>query len=93
MTFGPGDANSSVSCGVRPIKPIFSPPFSITVDFWMTSDKSGSPETSALDIRIGKFVFPMNSRRISGPSSNSWLPTVMASYPNLFIISAASLPL
>ena len=79
ITFGPGEEISSVLTGVRPMRPSFSPPRSITVDFCNASCSIGSPETSAFDISTGKSTESMKPRSTSGPSSNSWLPTVIPS--------------
>jgi len=54
---------------------------------------SGSICTLAFAIRTGKFTESINALRVSGPSSNSWLPTAIPSYSSLFIISAATFPL
>ncbi len=78
-TLGPGLASSSVSSGVSPIRPSFSPPRSITVDFKSFVASICSPEKSAFDISTGNSTASMNPRSTSGPSSNSWLPAVIAS--------------
>ena len=76
---GPGLASSSVSSGVSPISPIRSPPTSTTVAGISTPASDGSREISALASRIGNPTASIRPRNTSGPSSNSWLPTVIAS--------------
>ena len=67
----PGLAISLVSCGVRPISPYFSPPFSTIVDFMSLLASDGSLLTSAFDIKTGKLTESIKPRSTSGPSSNS----------------------
>ena len=93
VMLSPGLDKSTTSSVTTPIKPIFLLFFNKVVDLSNLPLSSGSKSTLAFAKRTGKFTASINALRVSGPSSNSWFPTVIPSYPSLFIISAATFPL
>ncbi len=70
--------------------PIRSPSFSMTVEGFTSRASAGSRTRSALAISMGKRTAPAKVSITGTPSSNSWLPTAIASKPIAFMNSAAS---
>ena len=69
----------TASCSVvKPTMPTLSPPTSSTVDFTNLPSMAGSALASMLLLTTGKLTLSRKLPRLAGPSSNSWLPSVIA---------------
>ncbi len=90
---GPGEATSGVSLVTAPTMPIFWPPTSSTTEGLMRSPTLDLAVGETLALTTGKVTSSRNGTSADSPSSNSWLPTVMASNFIWFRNSASALPL
>ena len=79
FTLSPGLEVSTVSVARAEIMPIFWPPISMITEPFTRFFRSGSWLKSRLLETTGNETASINFARPSGPSSNSWFPTAMAS--------------
>ena len=91
--FGPGEETCGVSVVTAPTMPIFCPPTSSTTEGLMRSPTLEAALAFTFALSTGNLMTSRNGARAFSPSSNSWLPTVMASNFIWFRNSASTAPL